>query len=210
MGHSPALGLVILSYLLSIALYGEAQRNSQKECMWNGPQRYPFRNKGPTDLHTQMYFEGAQFSRVAGRTVWKKNQSFWVRETQFQISPLKLTPVMIWSKSFSTGSAITLPTTHPGGGVSSSPNDRRMQLAISGWGYRCQMSCKAQESPVQQRIVPPKMPTVSTPKNPIVFSVLNYQNSDKHTNLPGWGWHLNETMQVKVPSPGGSAQWALE
>lgn len=105
--------------------------------------------------------------------------------SQFQISPLKLTPVTIWSKSFSTGSAITLPATHPGGGASSSPNDRRMQLAISGWGYRCQMSCKAQESPVQQRIVPPKMPTVSTPKNPIIFSVLNCQNSDKHTNLPG-------------------------
>lgn len=39
--------------------------------------------------------------------VWKKNQSFRVRETWIQISPLKLTPAMIWGKSFSTGRAIT-------------------------------------------------------------------------------------------------------
>lgn len=160
MRHSPcSLGLVILSYLLSMALHWDTQRNSQKEYMWNRPHCYPFWNKGrkgPTKLHIQMYFEGAQFRRLVGKMVWKKNQSFWVRETQSQISPLKLIPVMIWDKLFSPGSA--LPPAHLGEGVLGSPSDCRMLLVISGQGHRCQMSCKGQESPVQQRIVPSKMP----------------------------------------------------
>ena len=32
--------------------------------------------KGLTELHIQMYFEGAQFRRVVGKMVRKKNQSF--------------------------------------------------------------------------------------------------------------------------------------
>lgn len=41
----------------------------------------------------------------------KKNQSFRARETEVQISPLKLITLMIWAKSFSIGSGILLPST---------------------------------------------------------------------------------------------------
>lgn len=83
-----------------------------------------------------------------GWATWcgKKKQTFRVRETEVRISPLKLITLMIWGKSFSTGSGI-LPPIHLGGGVWIIPitGGRYWQLV----GGVMDVKCPAKDSRVQ-------------------------------------------------------------
>lgn len=131
----------MLTYLLSITVYGDMQSISPKEYIWDGPHCHPSLikvKKGPIDLHINGENEPELLSQG----------------NLHSDLTLTLVPLRTCGKLFSTGTGITPPPSHMGG-VWDYSNDWRMPLAINGQGHRCQMSCQRQECPVQPRIVPP-------------------------------------------------------